>query len=77
MVAILVKWPKTNIMFLLFYLPNPYEIWVQTAQWFLRNQSKMSGLGWKVKLTFGAYIKPVSHSVKHFSQVLWFPLIQL
>ena len=29
MVAILVKWPKTNIISILFYLMNtPYQIWV-------------------------------------------------
>ena len=36
MVAILAMWPKTNVIFKLFYLLNtPYEIWVETAQWFL------------------------------------------
>ena len=39
MVAILVKWPKTNIIFILFDLLNtPYEIQIQTAQWFLRKK---------------------------------------
>ena len=69
MVAILVKWPKTNIEFILFYLlKTPYEIWVQTAQWFLKKwcldmhvavQNERSA----VSLTFGAYqyIKLVFH----------------
>ena len=30
----------------------------------------------QVSLTFGTYIKPLSHNVKHFSKVLWFPLKQ-
>ena len=62
---------KNNIIFILFYLlNNPYEIWVQTAQWILRKRCldmyKAVQYEWpwiersKVSLTFSAYIEPVS-----------------
>ena len=38
-VAILIKWPKKNIILILFYLLNiPYEIGVQTVQFTLRKK---------------------------------------
>ena len=63
-VVILVKWPKTNIIFILFYLlDTPYEIWIQTTQLFLRKlcldtyAAVQNEWPWmicqRVKLTFG------------------------
>ena len=61
MVAILVKWPKINIIFLLFflYLIELYSIWNLFSNSPMISEkgmqlSKMSGLWWKVSLTFGA-----------------------
>ena len=62
--AILVKWPKIikRICHMKLKLKQSSDFWVYEAV-------QMSGLGWKVTGQLNIYIKPLSHSVKHFSQV--------
>ena len=58
-------------------IKQPSDFWATNVN-IGRLQSKWDALDKRsqVSLTFGTYIKPLSHKVKHFSKVLWFLLKQ-
>ena len=59
-------------------IKQPSDCW-ETNFYIIMWQSKWVALDKRsqVSLTFGTYIKPLSHKVKHFSKVLWIRLKQL